>query len=398
MIDQVIEILKGTGWFFLNPLFYAILIFTGIHAVTRVKRERSDFFVRVYDVLDDYARGIFPGLVVGLIFSVLSVFAGLFLPFGVIAVMSLFYILLGLTLRKNFLNPVFAGALTYVSAAYLPPIETGVQLIDTWIAGLQGAPLGMIALLVAMFLVMEGVLLISVGAEHTSPILLRGKRGKGIGAHVVSRIWLVPMFVLVPGTTIATTSWFPFLQIGETGVGLALVPFAIGFHHAVSQSLPGPIVKAFGVRIFWLGLILLAGSIALIYFDLPVFGIAVVGFAVVVRTVLILYYRKLEVERAPYFSALNEGIRVLGIIPGSPASKMNVSIGERITRVNGITMERVEDFYMALQSNAAYCKLQVLDFNGEVRFVQRSLYENEHHELGLLFAQPEKAKRKRAIG
>ncbi|WP_257350292.1 PDZ domain-containing protein [Pseudalkalibacillus decolorationis] len=398
MLDQIIEILKGTSWFFLNPLFYFILLFIGIHAVTRVKRERSDFYVRVHDVMDDFVRGILPGLVIGLVFSILSVFAGLFLPLGIIAVMSLFYIILGLTLRKNVLNPVFAGAFTYISAAYLPPIETGVGFVDAWLVDLQGAPLGMIALLVAMFLVMEGILLISVGSDNTSPILLRGKRGKGIGAHVVSRIWLVPMFILVPGTAVASTSWFPLLQIGESSFSVALVPFAIGFHHAVSQSLPGPIVKAFGFRTLALGIILWMGAIGLVYFDLQGYGIAVIGLAVVGRSALMLYYRKLEVEQAPYFSALNEGIRILGIIPSSPAAKMKVSIGERIIRVNGQRMDRVEDFYKALQSNAAFCKLDVLDYNGEVRFVQRSLYEDEHHELGLLFAQPEKAKRKRAIG
>lgn len=59
--------------------------------------------------MDDFVKGIIPGLIIGLIFSVLTIFAGILLPFGVIAVMSVFYILLGLTLRKNLFNPVFAG-------------------------------------------------------------------------------------------------------------------------------------------------------------------------------------------------------------------------------------------------------------------------------------------------
>ncbi|MGP4078889.1 hypothetical protein ACTWQL_03170 [Pseudalkalibacillus sp. R45] len=398
MQDILFNILKAMGWFFLNPLFYVILLLIGFHAVTRVKRERSDFRVRVYDTLDDFVNGIVPGLVIGLIFSVLSVFAGLYLSFGVIAVMSVFYIVLGLTLRKNYFNPVFAGTLTYLAAAYMPPFETGVRILDGWLVDLQDVSLGMIALLVAALLVVEGILIISIGGKNTSPILLRGKRGKGIGAHVISRIWFVPLFVLVPGSVVATSDWFPLLQIGEASVGFALAPFAIGFHHVVSQSMPEPVVKNIGSRFFLLGLILLAGSVLLITFDLEMLSIVIVGLAAVGRNALILYYRKLEIKRAPYFSAMNEGLRVLGIIPGSPASKMNVSIGERIIKVNGRKMERVEDFYGAVQSSASFVKLEVLNFNGEVRFVQRSLYENEHHELGLLFAQPEKAKRRKVVG
>ncbi|MGM7702887.1 hypothetical protein ACSVDE_14250 [Pseudalkalibacillus sp. Hm43] len=398
MQEIVWDIFKGMGWFFLNPLFYVILLLIGFHAVVRVKRERSDFHIRVYDAMDDFVKGIFPGLLIGLIFCLLSVFAGLLLPFGVIAVMSAFYILLGLTLRKNLFHPVFAGLLTFLAAAYLPEFTTGVTLIDGWLADLQGASLGMIALLVAALVVAEGILLMSVGAQNTSPILLRGKRGKGIGAHVISRIWLVPLFVLVPGGAIASNSWFPLLQLGEASVGVVLVPFAIGFHHVVSQSMPEPVVKNIGLRFMWLGVILLVGAITLVWFELEQFAFGVVALAFVGRNALILFYRKLEVERAPYFSALNEGLRVLGIIPGSPASKMNVSIGERIVKVNGRKMERVEDFYGAVQSNAQFCKMEVLNANNDVRFVQRSLYENEHHELGLLFAQPEKAKRRKVVG
>ena len=42
-------------------------------------------------------------------------------------------------------------------------------------------------------------------------------------------------------------------------------------------------------------------------------------------------------------------------------------------------------FYEALQQNRAHCKLEVLDVNGQIRFVQRALYEGDHHELGILF-------------
>jgi hypothetical protein len=58
--------------------------------------------------------------------------------------------------------------------------------------------------------------------------------------------------------------------------------------------------------------------------------------------------------------------------------------------VNGHAVKTVEEFYQFLQKNRAFCKLEVIGFNGEIRFVQRALYDGEHHELGILFVIDEK--------
>jgi len=39
----------------------------------------------------------------------------------------------------------------------------------------------------------------------------------------------------------------------------------------------------------------------------------------------------------------------------------------------------------------------VLDINGEVRYVQRALYEGEHHELGILFVEEGKGWKHKAV-
>ena len=81
---------------------------------------------------------------------------------------------------------------------------------------------------------------------------------------------------------------------------------------------------------------------------------------------------------------------ILGILPSSPAEKLNLQVGEMIMKVNGFSVKTVTEFYQGLQKNRAFCKLEVIDLNGEIRFEQRALYEGEHHELGILFVQDEK--------
>nr|WP_284730492.1 PDZ domain-containing protein [Bacillus sp. SM2101] len=91
-----------------------------------------------------------------------------------------------------------------------------------------------------------------------------------------------------------------------------------------------------------------------------------------------------------YFSQRDHGLVVLAIISQSPAEKMAIQVGEMITKVNGVTVRSVEEFYEAIQKNSAFCKLEVIDVNGQVRFTQRALYDGEHHELGILFVQDDK--------
>ncbi len=50
-----------------------------------------------------------------------------------------------------------------------------------------------------------------------------------------------------------------------------------------------------------------------------------------------------------------------------------------------------EEFYDALQTKTtgAFCKLEVLDTNGELRLAQTALYAGGHHELGIVFVEQE---------
>ncbi len=89
---------------------------------------------------------------------------------------------------------------------------------------------------------------------------------------------------------------------------------------------------------------------------------------------------------------------VLGIIPNTPAEDLELKIGEIITKVNGIPVKNVSDFYEALQHNRAYVKLEIIGLNGEIRFDQRASYEGEHHELGILFVKDDREDEAAASG
>ena len=64
---------------------------------------------------------------------------------------------------------------------------------------------------------------------------------------------------------------------------------------------------------------------------------------------------------------------------------MQLIPGESIYKVNGTIITGGHSFYEALQQHKPYIKLEVLNLNGDIRFVQRAMYETDPHELGILF-------------
>ena len=78
------------------------------------------------------------------------------------------------------------------------------------------------------------------------------------------------------------------------------------------------------------------------------------------------------------------GVVIAGVVPGSPGEKMGLLPGEYIRSVNGLKVSNEKELYDAIQLNAAHCRLQVIDRNGEVRLMQQVIYRHDHHRLGLL--------------
>ena len=67
---------------------------------------------------------------------------------------------------------------------------------------------------------------------------------------------------------------------------------------------------------------------------------------------------------------------------------MGLQIGECIVKVNGQAVHTEDELYEALQINAAYCRLEVLDIDGEIRYTQQAVFMNDHYRIGILAARP----------
>src|SRR5699024_9410854 len=117
----------------------------------------------------------------------------------------------------------------------------------------------------------------------------------------------------------------------------------------------------------------------------PWLSLASVLIAIIGREIINYRERMINKKNQPYFYQDNLGLRALSIIPNSPAERLGILVGEKIVKVNDIPIHSHGDFYESLLNIVSFFKIEIVDDQGEVRFLQSPFYEGEHHKLGLIF-------------
>ncbi|AIM16212.1 MULTISPECIES: PDZ domain-containing protein [Neobacillus] len=385
----LVELLKGTGKFFLNPVLYYLFFLAGILGVMRVKRERKNFHIRAEDAYFEL-RQLFPhGIFIGLALSIIVVAIGVTIPFAAILLIAVFTLLLSLTTNVRWISPAYTVGAAFFSVIFLADTNWNIPLLSHVFAKIDEKIYPSIVIVLGLLLIAEGMLIVKNGGIGTSPKLIKSKRGQMIGVHEIKRLWMLPMFLLIPGNALQLPiDWWPVFHLGEKEYSLILVPFAIGFHQQVKGMLPTVAIQQHGRQVIFLGGLITLLSIAGYWY--PLISIVMAALAVIGREMISLMAYLKDENRPFYFSKKNQGLMIIGIIPGSPANKMGLKVGEIIAKVNGMKVHDESTFYEALQKNRAHCKLEVLDTNGEIRFEQRALFDGDHHELGILFVQDQR--------
>ncbi|WML59074.1 PDZ domain-containing protein [Neobacillus sp. PS2-9] len=380
----LVELLKGTGKLFLHPVLYYLVFLSGILGVMRVKRERKNFHIRAHDAYFELRQLFSPGVLMGLVLSVIIVAAGITVPFAAILLIAGFTFIWSLTTNVRLMSPVYTAGAAFFTIILMAENNWSIPFFSKAFHSISDKVYPSVVIVMGLLLIAEGMLILKNGSKGTSPKLAISKRGQNVGVHEVMRLWMLPLFLLIPGDALHLPfDWWPVFHLGAKEYSIILVPFAIGFQQQIKGMLPKEAIQLHGRRVIGLGVFISILSVTGYWY--PLSSIVIAAIAVIGRE-LITLMSVLKDDNLPfYFSKKNNGLMIIGIIPESPASKMGLKVGEIISRVNGAQVRDEGTFYEALQKNRAHCKLDVLDTNGEVRFVQRALFEGDHHELGILF-------------
>ncbi|WP_245832984.1 PDZ domain-containing protein [Oceanobacillus timonensis] len=393
MESWLIELAKGIGKFFLNPALYWFLFILTMASYFRIKRERYDFGIKIYPKFMEWHQTWLVSLISGILISAVMIGVGMVFSYETLLVLALSFVILSISTRFTLLSPSYTLGLTFLLLFFAPYILDIQNVLDYSL--LYGRSLPALAVLAGLLLFVESLLIKRIEKQDVFPSIQLSDRGAWVGAQQLKRLTVVPLLMLVPeGAITSFAPWWPYLSIGESSLGLVLIPFLIGFNYkAKGHFHQEAIYKLAKANTFLaIGILLIAVSGVFV----PYLSLAAIILAIIGKEYLNYRYREGDRLRRPYYQPHAKGLRVVGILPGSPADRLEIEIGEVIYRVGGRNVQTPQTFYEALQGSGAYIKMEVLNRDEEVRFVQCSLYEGEHHSLGFQFAEePFKARRER---
>ncbi|WP_010278645.1 PDZ domain-containing protein [Paenibacillus senegalensis] len=375
-----------------NPLYYIGLLIIVLQYRRQIRLERKLFHTRLHSLLGESWRTILWGWLGGLAASVLMLGFGFSMSFdAVLLLWGIALLLMLIRIRYACLaySAGVAGCLFTIAAAF-PETQhwAGVGWIFQTAAGIH---IPSLLMLVAVLHLIEGLLVRSQGARLATPLFLRGKRGKIVGAYFLQGMWAVPLFLLVPASSGGLMlPWTPFwLESSSTGWTFIAFPALIGFTSYTLGHLPSEKSRQASGMLFIYAVT--AAVLAITSFYWPILTLVAALICFLLHEWLIVAANRAEEEKKPLYVSDGEGLKILAVLPRSPAAEMGIQAGETIKRVNQRPVQTRAEFHQAMQLNPAYCKLEVMNRDGHVKFINKAVFADQHHQLGILLCPDEEA-------
>jgi hypothetical protein len=387
----------GRGFFgnLLTPFFYIAILLIYLQYRRQVSLERQLFGIRVTSAEQQAIRSLGYGAVGGLAATLLISGIGIVLnPADFLYVWVLAIILAIFNLR--FVCFAYAGGiLSFVSLLLhaFPDMTLGWPWVANLYADLRSLSIPHLLALVAVLHLTEAILVAVQGGQSASPVFLQGKRGRLIGGYILQKYWVIPLGAIVMTGTggFDSPAWWGLLpMIGWQGLQIFPIPAVLGFSGLALARHPQEKAVRTARWLAAYALILLGLALAGAYWSPLLWAAAI--FSPVAHELLIWWEMTDEKIRQPKFAKPLQGVRILAILPNSPAEGMELKPGETIVQANGVPVNTPFDLHFAINQNPAFIKLEVVDENGENRFAGKPRFSGDHHGLGLILVPDEAAK------
>src|SRR5699024_1859404 len=242
----IIDILKGLGMMFIQPLFYWIIFLLFIMGWRRIKQERRQFGRKIFTLFSETHGTLVLSIIFSIILSLLTIFFGIVVSLEIIVVLTLVIIVVSLTGKTHYLSASYTLGITFLIVTLLPYVNLGTienYLDFDRVTIVQLLSLGFI-MVVMLFL---ESLLMRNKKGLSFPEMKLGARGKWIGQHRIKRVAMIPFFILLPvGHAELTLPLFPYFEVSGNGYQLVFLPFIIGVNYTVRSLLPTYAAKRIG--------------------------------------------------------------------------------------------------------------------------------------------------------
>ncbi|WP_122551449.1 hypothetical protein [Lactiplantibacillus plantarum] len=383
------QVLKIFELFLLQPLVWLGLLRSYLTAKRRVKSERQHFQSAINPQLVEVHHFLVDGCLLGVLMTIISLALGLVVVpiwvviYEVVAAISLIII-------PSALVPVTAFGLSWLVYWIMSPELTTVggalQRHGVAMTSMSGNLVVNGLLLLAIVLAATAVLLRHYDYEGRSPQLQPDQRGKRLVRYQWQQLLVLPVGVLVPGDWLhATISWWPVFMVGERSFSILLLPLLVGTSVRVYKQLPQIAWRQLAARYGWVTLAsVLVAIIARFAVLSPQWLLALMGLIVVLTWGILAQHRYHDRHQQFRYSDTEQGVRVIGLRPHTPADKLNLDLGDIILECNRQPVNTEAEFYAALLKSPTYVHLKVRNRQQELIITETAIYNGAPHELGIV--------------
>lgn len=393
LLEALWKVLDAGLQLLLQPFYYISIIVIMLIYRRQVLLERRLFHARLHGWARQTWRTVLGGLAAGACVSLISAFVGATLTLGGVLCLWVVTALL-LLIRVRYLCLAYSVGLLGIVQFILNlfPGYAGAGWIGEVVSVVRELNIPALLMLVGLLHLAEGLLVRSQAASFAGPLFFEGKRGKLVGGYQMQSLWPVPLLLLIPAQTSGgVLPWTPLFggEAWQGGFALMALPVVIGFSELTTGMLPQQKARITSGRLLAYGTVVIAFALASHWWT-PLMLAAALA-AILLHEALILLSRFEEQQKSPLFVHPQGGLKVLAVLPGSPADELGIRAGETIVRVNGVPVPTKEELHAALRMQPAFCKLEVSNLAGESKFLQRAIYAGDHHQLGVILAPDEQA-------
>lgn len=370
------------GSYLLQPLLWVAVLRMWLTSRARIQRERHDFSSAVYSDHYELRHMLTQGLVLGVGLSAVNLIVGVSLPLLWIliyeALATLTLIVLPTTVAPLTLI-VVSTLITEFGGRYLTPRP------DLGATGLSwgAVPASSFLWLMAVAFLATGHWLAHYGGRFESPRIYAKQRGKRIAGYPWRELLVVPMVTLVPGDWFASHwAFWPILTIHGQSFAVLILPLLLGVRLTIFRQAPRAVYQKLAQQAVWLavGALVLTGWLLWRPQDLPYAAVLLL----VCYGACLWQAKRYDAHQPFWYSQVDDGVRVLAIRPGTPATKLDLAPGDIILECNHQAISSETSFYEALLINPTYCHLRVRNMAGELKVTETAIYSGAPHEIGIV--------------
>lgn len=218
--------------FLFKSILYIAIIFAILLGYRRVITERKSFNTRIRWGWTETLFLLKDGWLLALGISIVSIAIGLVVPFEYLVLFSCASIICILTFYYYTASAVYPFAIAFGVIWYLSANDKSFDFLGWTFSG-ESMDLGLYVVIpafIGLLLLAEGILIYKHAKNFASPRLEKSERGMPATTYLVKRLWLLPIFFVIPGGLIQEyIPYWPQFTMFDSTFSIILVPVVIGF-------------------------------------------------------------------------------------------------------------------------------------------------------------------------